>query len=822
MKKFLADSALTRFKNQVGRNTFDRSKKHFASYNLGKIYPIYCQHLQANETVKIRPSQAFDMEPMTHELYNDLKCNTAWFKVYTRSLWTNYRAFSRLDPTKNSPTIVHPYISRNENWATVGSLANHLGIPVAKYGVSNGNSFSSFVYPPYEDFYNSIARSNPTLLRSGSFRVGGEHVFQAFVKRDFSTFQTDSKGTMCFQPLKLRTSLNNGTYYPNPESSPTFLDYLASSSHAAETSSYTIGFALFGGIDTLVTTAPTFTLPVIHFSGTPTLRAYLFSGSSLETAKYREAFGTFQNTINPSSSNYFFSDIRNRTAYPRQSTPNGISSPLKLSYTTKNLNISLNANQGSIIRKYQQQDAFVTIVFAIVQSSQTLDTSPLGNLGSYAGDFSIVASDATVYSVVPGIYGVPSFSSVSETSEVQNSPFEGTSPLLPINALPFRAYRNIYNSHFRDLIHDPLRDANGNIMVDQYVENMGDGADSTTSLDFEYCRFEPDLFNTCLPTPTMGDDVNRPLVGITTNMTDNVATLNYMSDGKAYSIDVNTHTEGSQTVIDDIAAVHSDNNDNFTVMTLRDAIQYGISLQDLENVRALTKWYEATYKGKGRFSYNKFIEAQFGKEPVLNENLAAEYLGGDTVYVNSMRVVNQTSDGATPLGHTGGMADFRSKNDAISCYADEDCYIMGVVWFTCDNVNSQSIDPMFYMSQPGDYGVPLFADLGVTAIPNKVVAPLQCDAAHYEDVFGYQRIYGDKIYSFDTVAGDFINLKSDYLMQRRFDSMPTLTAALSKMHPEDFTNVFCIDNSYDKIYGRWYFDITFITWLQQTPNAQII
>lgn len=837
MKKFLADAVMD-WNVDVNRNTFDISKKHFASYNFGKIYPMYLRHVQPNETVKIRPHMQMEMEPLNHELYNDIKCNTAYFYVRTRSLWSSWRKFMRQDPTKSS-ALVHPTVAK-DGWLYPGSLGNHMGIPVNSYGVYEGNTQTSFTNNP--DAIGSVARGYDRVLVDARLNdsFATLDAYQTWVRRDFSNLLVQPNGTPCFapvlwpasnessllSPITLSTSLSNNSTPIVP------LSYQLS--QGLESSVHTHAVVVGAGINQLVDDDFHLILPhiayynsslednkILPFNGD--LQVLVFYGSSIENSQYLGS-SSLPYSASTSRGSYTIESARSITV----NTFLGNSSSV-VTFQTEEFNLYFSEDFTKSIQDLQQRTSNVYFVIcpkSITISnfdSQTSSTSSSGPTFSVHGmTAGTVVSRGGVTVVCSGFYGFPRYSSQSEVNSVAYSPFEGSTPDLPLNVLPFRAYRNIYNSHFRDKILDPLRDGNGNIMVDQYVENMGDGPDSITKTDFEFCRFEPDIFNTCLPSPTMGDDVSRPLVGITTGTDPDTYSLNYHSDGKAYSIDVNTHTEGSQTIVDGIASTHSEDANNLTYLTLKDAIKYGISLQDLENVRALTKWYQASYAGKGRFEYDKFVEAHFGKQPALKENLAAEYLGGDTTFVNSFKVINQSADGSVPLGQMAGLANFENHEDAISCYCDEDGYIMGVVWFTCDNVNTQSIDKMWYLSQPGDYATPEFSDLGTAVVTMKEFLPLQIPIADKDKPFGYQRIYGDKIMSFDTVAGDFLTDKSSYLMQRRYDGATTLTADLKKMKPEDFTNVFAFDNGLDKIYGKWYFDVTISTWLQQTPNAQII
>lgn len=823
-QKFLSSSLTRDYQTEINRNVFDVTKKHLASYNFGKIYPIDVVHLQGKETYRVRPSVILDLEALNHELYNDIRCNILYFKVNTRSVWPEFRKFCRQDITKDT-NIIHPYISRNDtNWLKVGSLAQHMGIPVVKYSSGAGNTLASFFNRPISGS-NTVA----TISASGSplsiphtfdmnFRYGDPYNIRHFAN-------VPSVGTVPFiQPLRMPThAATYEPYIPN--------DITLAQLQAITASRYLPLVVIGSGLTHQVADNPVFSFNHMFNNDTETvdfpIRLFLIAGDSYADAKFMAIedlyFDEFAPNTYHSKQYTWYRQTSDSLLATAQYPP---STSLQCYYDLRTLYICPSQSFAQRIIELQQTKPFVTIGFCpMVTKMVTIDDLDASFATTVTYPSTLLQGDQHII-FVPGFYGQPSYTSVSEISQGEVSRYAGEHPLLPLSAIPFRVYRSIYNSHFRDRIHDPLRDSQGNIMVDQYCEEIGSGPDTVTKLDFEFARYDDDLFNTCIASPTMGDDVNRPLVGITVGNDPNSFVLNYTANGDAYSIDVKTHTNASgQDQIDTVdTATNSAHANDLTYLTIKDAIQYGISLQDLKDKQALTRWYESSYRGNARFTYNDFIKAHFGEEPSLRENLEAECLGGETFHVNTAAVLNtaDASDSNSPLGHKGGIAQFKGQSPEISVYADEDCYIMGVMWFSVDNLNVQSIEKFWLYQQPLDYADPAFADLGVEPVLMKQVAPLQTSPEHLNDVFGYQRIYGDKIFSFDTVAGDFTDDKSDFLMIRKFYDQPSLTADYNKMRPEELTNVFVFDNTKDKIYGRLFFDKTITTYLSQRPNASII
>lgn len=816
-QKFLSSSLTRDYQTDINRNVFDVTKKHLASYNFGKIYPIDIVHLQGKETYRVRPSVILDLEALNHELYNDIRCNILYFKVNTRSVWPDFRKFCRQDITKDTK-IIHPYISRNNtDWLKIGSLAQHMGVPVVRYSAGTANTMASFTrYPLREGATISVVGSNPYSTPADTWEFN--YALRDITNLSFNGISYNRGTTPFFQGHSVPGNASSGLVLTR---NSTFWSW-ANDDTLSQTR---IPLLIIGsGLNHQFSiVAPEIRLHHIRDDKsdyTDFIQVTLWAGDDLNNAK---AIADVELRYDPT--NAYVDDNIWHTINVSSSHPafyfhnNTLSSG---AYITEDYQLYFAKGFAKKIVKAQETYPFVTLSFNPVKYSGNDYTHCMSSNG-FPSDFIHNGNNVTIRA---GFYGNAVYSSVTEVNEGEVSRYSGEHPVLPLSALPFRVYRSIYNSHFRDRIHDPLRDNQGNIMVDQYCEEIGSGPDTITKLDFEYARYDDDLFNTCIASPTMGDDVNRPLVGITTGNDPNSFVLNYTANGDAYSIDVKTHTNSAgQDQIDSVdTATNSAHANDLTYLTIKDAIQYGISLQDLKDKQALTRWYESSYRGNARFTYNDFIKAHFGEEPSLRENLEAECLGGETFHVNTAAVLNTSdvSNSDSPLGHKAGIAQFKGTSPEISVYADEDCYIMGVMWFSVDNLNVQSIDKFWLYQQPLDYADPAFADLGVEPILMKQVAPLQTAPEHLNDVFGYQRIYGDKIFSFDTVAGDFTDDKSDYLMIRKFLDQPSLTADYNKMRPEELTNVFAFDNTKDKIYGRLFFEKQITTYLSQRPNASII
>lgn len=828
MKKFLSDAQRS-FSVEVNRNSFDVSKTHGATYNFGYIYPMFVRPISPNESFRIKASGGFDLFPMIGVPRTHVKCNTAWFYVRNRQVWRGAKKFSMQDPTSKTSAIPHPLINTADRRAfSIGSLLNHMGVPVVTFGASNSNAR---VGVDASSFLGTVeVETVPGNVASNYSRHRVNYILTPRSVNNWNTNAEKNAMYMCHKP------------FATP-----------SSSSSLSKSDFPVVYSMLDGVGR-----------GLSLSG-PHGHHFLFSQPMVHM------IDDYASTNGPS---FVFSHIMRRQVGTDTYDPIGTSARFCLSFYAPSsdgskklvgwLNFKYTSASGAAdgvwsvgspysftlsvdgsldnvtsvqfhdfiltpgeqaittIQELQQNYEFLYVVLSHGLGSEDSSVSS----HSYSAGTLLPSTDETkpTPGIVPGFVNGFTYRSKVLVSDDSYSPFVGLdgAAMEHINALPVRAYEAIYNSHFRNRILDPFK-IDGEIAVDRYVTNDGDGLDSTTPLVLQKCTYESDYFTTCVPSP-QGNMFHQPLVGVTMGSDPNTAILKYDDNGNSYEVEVKTDGNSNMVGLN----YHSEDADKLTIATLKDAISYGISLHDLENVRALSRWYEATYR-KGRFSYDDFVQAHFGKRPTRDEQMAPEYLGGTSIPLEMMRVINNTlSEGSAALGASGGLGSFASrKDDVIEVYADEEGFVIGVCWFSVSNTYGQAIDKFWYRKLPSDYPTPEFANLGTQPVLNKEIAPLQCQwmspstDGYANGTFGYQRMYGDKLQAFDTVAGLFLSDLSPFVLYRMFGSVPKLGVDFITQDPNDLNNIFVNDNDKDKIYGWWHFDVTTKMWLQQTPNAQI-
>ncbi|MCQ2283035.1 MAG: hypothetical protein MJZ99_10510 [Bacteroidales bacterium] len=767
MRKFLANSA-QHFDTDVNRNVFDISKTHQASYNFGKIYPMYWREIQANETISIKEQHSFEMDVLNHPLANNIKLNTAFFYVRYKALYDDWEKFIRQPPTTKQSAYAVPFLSgRKDDFFGIGSLANHFGIPAVQYGVAVANTFVAINDPSnypelsrVDNYMGNGAVFTKTFRYANGSALAGSNLFRLM---DSGRFSVSSRRFQPFmQPLVQPISPTNRT----------------------------LVFQLVHGIvDGVIITPGTFSVKFFTESGD-----YLYTNS---------ASG---------------SSFTQQSEFPINSP---ISSPLR-NTTISTVKVTLTSACVDFINNYISQGNKVRVAIFEEGNNALFGSAPL--FESFPLSFSALTpttDEKYLFSMIGGFRDGFSYATETEVSTVVNSPFSGDRPRIPLPSWLFRAYIGCYNAHFRNRLLNPLLDDDGSILTDHCLPaSMRRGGADTYPYEFQYCQYQPDIFNQCLVSPT-GNMYDQPLVGITRNQDladqPGSAILHYKQDGQSYDVEVSLDGLGNMTGITSYTA----DTNHMIIDTLKDAIAYGIPIVAMKNVEALSKWLTATYRG-GLYSYNDFVAAHFGKPSHYRNQLTPEYLGGNTTYINSSSVVNTGQAPGQGQGELVGRGSFHGGDDKIVCHADDYGLVIGLCWFSVQTASAQHLDRHFLRFLPGDFATPEFANLGCEPIPYKMLAPLQTSVENQDKTFGYQRIYGDKLWAFDTIAGDYLDTYQGDIMVRRYDSLPQLTNDFVLMKPGELTNPFMTDMDLDHIRGFWQFDTNIVTWLNQTPNQIVM
>lgn len=381
---------------------------------------------------------------------------------------------------------------------------------------------------------------------------------------------------------------------------------------------------------------------------------------------------------------------------------------------------------------------------------------------------------------------------VPDSSSVSGAP--SNSELL-INVLPFRAYESIYNAFYRDQRNNPYI-VDGEVKPNQYIPTKAGGYDDNV-YNLHHRNWEQDFLTSALPSPQMGA---APLVGLTSS---GVAT--YQSeDGTLYNVKLQVADDGDTVV----GAQYTSNLPNDVARSIVNIASSGISINDFRAVNSLQRWLEANFR-KG-LKYKDQLAAHFGVQTSYAELDMPEFIGGCSQSVD-IQQINQTSESTSdnPLGSYAGQAyAVGGSNNTIQHYCDEHGYIIGIISVVPVPCYSQLLPKHFTKMDTLDYYFPEFGHIGMQPIPYREVCPLQAHVLGYDlnGTFGYQRPFYDYLASTDEVHGQFRTTLKDFVLQRVYKSLPSLSPDFLTVDEKDLNNVFAVEDG-DHILGQIHFKV---------------
>lgn len=385
----------------------------------------------------------------------------------------------------------------------------------------------------------------------------------------------------------------------------------------------------------------------------------------------------------------------------------------------------------------------------------------------------------------------------------ENCPFYTSSsnqlPIIPLSALPFRAYESYYNAFGRDIRNNPFI-VDGKPEYNKYVPSTKGGRD-TYKYQLHYANWEPDAYTTALQSPQAGI---APLVGITSL---GEATFRDAA-GVEYHAQLETADDGD-TVTG--FQVKSSNAPTDVIRNLIGMATSGISISDFRNVNSLQRFLEIRIRQSPR--YKNLVKGLFDVNLDYDELMMPEFLGGisDTIPVYKVTQTTPTED--NPLGSFAGQGSLQSgMRHVIRKYCPEEGYILGVMSVVPAANYSQLLSPHFTRMNLLDWHFPQFNNISYQPMLYKHLCPYQAYAenpANVNNVFGYQRAYWDLISSFDEVHGEFRGSMRNFLINRVFDKAPELSKDFLLVNPDHVNDVFAMTSENgDKILGSIAFEIT--------------
>lgn len=766
--------------NRVNVSNFDLSFQNNLTMQFGYLYPCFVKKFAPKTSVKIKPTFGLNFMPMMFPVQTRMRARMSFYKVRCRSVWKDYKDwFGNL-----KPNLVKPYINFNtedklKKMASTGSLGDYLGLPTTfppLYSALQEGSFSGLTFPGTSVSLPSRTVANPEYLVNFNKAISeniGTGVIQGIASAstaislgntaDDFVYQLENLNSLGYNELHTKCVLNLATLSPSVDIPSTWL------------SNSTVQERICKAFLTVVATN-NYSSTTYSFASSIVPREWTFSYDS--SSKILTLAG--------------IADI-----------PDSVTTSMRLIQVFPSA-LYWNVNDESVVFTFVGANLGSDYKEINLGYSSTFGGDPY--LAPYAyspgSSFSYQYVNTDTNSSVVGDISLstsPYYSSVSVNKEKQ----------LKIDASFYRAYEAIYNAYFRDIRNNPFI-VNGQPEYNVFIPSDEGGEDNNT-YELRRRNWEADFLTTAVPSPQQG---RAPLVGITTYGDTGETQFAFTAeDGKKYAVTYDYNSDKGELEnlafqqLSDDAVIKEPRN-------MMDLVSSGISISDLRNVNAYTKFLELNMR-KGYF-YKDLVEGHFDTKVRYDELNMPEFIGGTAkdVFVNPVSQTVQTSQDGSYFGALGSYAGQASvsgqADNTISAYFDEETIVIGLISIVPVANYSQLLPKHFLHRELLDSYFPEFDNIGFQPILYNEVCPVQAYNDNPDkllDLFGYQRPWYDYVASVDETHGLFRTNLRNFLINRVFRTQPTLSEDFLLVDPEQVNDVFSVTETTDKILGQIWFDV---------------
>lgn len=732
------------------RNSFDESWRNYLTLRFGYLTPCFVQDVTTGDSMSLETAFALNFMPTVFPLQTPIRVTVHFFYVRYRNLWKNWEDFRW-----NNKTPVHPYISNsNPVFYKTGSLADYLGVPSTvasgsdiwlSHPIMNARVSRSRLQPVHAGSY-----SQGTLVTSG----GLEHSDFPVVSQTLGTTgQVGVRGveraeTFVFSDLQDK----NGVKAPTED--PRLYTLLGPNSF----NGYGVGVvgAVYGCIVNEPQKVPL--APNTQFS------FQIWTSGDFVTGDAENKVSVW--FFEPSD---LFSTLRGAFEVCK-------SSAARYDSTTHLTTVTMESD--FVIRWNVACAEHSGFVFAIVFHNKT---SWNDNLDFFVGSVNFLHRAAEPIDI----------SRLGHYNPFIHSETDG----VRLNALPFRAYEQIYNSYYRNERVEPFM-KNGEVQYNDFLTTDEDGADATDYHLFKR-NWEYDFLTSALPSPQQG---TAPIVGV------DIRNITFQDGDRLVHYRYNTEADGETLA----PGGHFEETDvsNNVRQTAVNLIANGFSINAFRDANAMQIFLEKNIRRGLRYKDQHMSHT--GVELDYAELDLPEFIGGVSQYVKAEQITNMAA-GSAPLGdYAGQLSAFGEIKHKINHFFREDGIVLGIMCVTPQPAYSQLLPKLFLRTSALDYFNSEFTHLGMQPIPLSEVAPLQAYAAMQNGreitlntTFGYQRPNYDMVARVDEVHGQMRTTMRNFIMNRTFTDVPELGAEFLHVDPAQLNQVFQFTNEgEDTIFGQ--------------------
>jgi len=395
------------------------------------------------------------------------------------------------------------------------------------------------------------------------------------------------------------------------------------------------------------------------------------------------------------------------------------------------------------------------------------------NFRKFCGE-QVDPGDSTDYTVPVILAGQTNSIGIGDLGDYFGLPIQKDS--LGISALPFRAYRHIYNEWYRD-----------QNLIDSVDINVSDGPDANTHAGFFDNPLDRgkrhDYFTSCLPWLQKGDAIDLPLGSEAPVLYDTA-----IANTGAAEADTNVFARASAS---NEEWGYGSDPDTFTAI-LSSGDTYSLkadlsaatasTINELRQAFQIQKLLERDARSGTR--YAEIVKSHFGVT-FQDVTYRPEYLGGNSVPINISQVPQTSESGTTPQGNLAAYGTAMMNGGGFTKSFTEHCVVMGIASVRADLTYQQGLDRMWSRSTRYDFFWPALSHIGEQAVLNKelyaqdqTVDTGATGTPDNERVFGYQERWAEYRYKQSKITGQLrssaaLSLDAWHLSQE-FSSLPEL------------------------------------------------